>query len=162
MKDEPADKPESHTGARAILTVEQRVTHIVGMMERLEWVRGKSGPILAAEWGVSLSVVEKASAEAHRRCVADRDDAARDISQGALKLFREAILNGDAKAAKLMGDLLADVSGARAPERRELSATVTAGATPEEASRLVRETFGGHALPKEDAEKPEDSGKLDE
>lgn len=158
---EPADKPDSHAQARAILTVEQRVTHIVGMMERLEWERGKSGPKLAFEWGVSLSVVEKASAEAHRRCTADRDDAQRDISIGALKLFRDAIANGDAKSAKLMGDLLADVSGARAPEKRELSATVTAIATPEEASRLVRETFGGHALPKEDSN-PADSGKLDE
>jgi hypothetical protein len=123
---EPADKPDSPTRARAILTVAERVDHIAGMMERFEWVRGKSGPKLAAEWGVTLGVVEKASSEAHRRITADKDEAERDISVGARKLFREAVALGDAKAAKLMGDLWADVSGAKAPTKQDLRVAAVA------------------------------------
>jgi len=158
--DDGADAPaDGHTSARAILTVEQRVAHIVGMMERFEWVRGKSGPVLAEKWGLSLSVVEKASAEAHRRVTASKDDAERDITLGARKLFLEAVANGDAKAAKMMGDLWADVAGAKAPEKRELSGSVGVGeVSPATAAELVRKKFGGHAARPDPGETPGEGG----
>jgi hypothetical protein len=132
---------DGHTGARAILTVEQRIAHIVGMMERFEWVRGKSGPKLAAEWGVSLSVVEKASAEASRRCTADADEIRRDISLGGLELMREAIREKRPGDFTKLGELLATVSGAKAPEKHQIG--TLDGATPGRAREVMGELFGG-------------------
>lgn len=56
--------------------VAARVAHIAGMMRRLEWVRGSSGEALAAEWGLSLSAVKLAAAEAHRIVCAEVLDPA--------------------------------------------------------------------------------------
>lgn len=125
------------------MSVAERVDHIAGMMERLEWQRGKSARELAKTWGCSVSTVENYSAEAHRRMVADRDEAVRDISVGARRLYIDAVNNGDAKAAKMMGDLWADVAGAKAPIKQELGVTA---ASPAAASRLVREAFGDKVI----------------
>jgi hypothetical protein len=116
MADDTAD-PASPTRARAIPTVEERIDHIVGMMERFEWVRGKSAPMLAAEWGLATNTVEHAAAEASRRCTGDADEARRDISMGARRLLRKAIQDEDDKAFKNVADVWAMVSGAKAPEK---------------------------------------------
>ncbi len=121
-------------------TVEGRVAYIVGMMERLEWERGKSARILAEQWGLALTTVEGNSAEASRRVVASADDVRRDITLGGRTLLRQALIDNDAKAFGIVGKLLADVSGANAPQRSEVLST---SATPAEAARLVREVFGG-------------------
>jgi hypothetical protein len=139
-EDTPADKPDSHPGARAIPTVEERVAHIVGIMERLEWERGKTGPKLAAEWGVSLSVVEKASAEASRRCTADAEEVRRDISVGGRQLMRDAVRDGRAGDFTKVGELLASVSGAKAAEKHLVGALE--GATPSKAREVMSELFG--------------------
>lgn len=138
---EPADKPDSHASARAILTVEERVSHIVGMMERFEWERGRSGPRLAAEWGVSLGTVERASAEASRRCTADADEVRRDITLGGRKLLRAAIEDGDCAGFRQVADVLASVSGAKAPEKHQIGALESA--TPGKAREVMAELFGG-------------------
>lgn len=119
-EESPADEG-SHARARTILTVEQRVAHIVGMMERFEWERGKSAPVLAESWGLATATVEGHAAEAHRRVVADPDEVRRDITVGAKQLMKRAIATGDCQGWKAVGDLLASVSGAKAPEKRELT-----------------------------------------
>ncbi len=143
-KGKPA-RATSHASARTSLTVAERVAHSVGMMERLEWERGRSAPRLAEQWGLAKDTVEGHAAEAHRLVTADKDEAVRDITAGARRLFREAVQMGDAKAAKAIGDLWADVAGAKAPTKQEIDARVTEAATPAEAARLVREQFGENA-----------------
>lgn len=88
-------------------------------MSELEWERGVTGVELAEVWGVSVSSVENYSAEASRLVTGDEHDARRDITAGARKLFRQAVAEGNAKDVKMMGDLWATVSGAKAPEKRE-------------------------------------------
>jgi hypothetical protein len=88
-------------------------------MSELEWERGVTGIALAELWGISLSAVENYSAEASRLVTGDEHDARRDITAGARKLFRRAVSDGNAKDVKMMGDLWATVSGAKAPEKRE-------------------------------------------
>jgi hypothetical protein len=144
-EDETPVSTASHAGARTSLTVAERVAYIVGMMERLEWERGRSARKLAELWGLAKDTVEGHAAEAHRLVTADKDEAVRDITIGARKLFREAVQSGDAKSAKAIGDLWADVAGARAPTKQEIEARVTEGASPAEAARLVREQFGEKA-----------------
>lgn len=111
------DRP--HARARGLDTVKDRVAYIREMMLRLEWVRGVTGPDLAPIWGVAESTVNNYAAEASRQVIGDEDEAKRDITAGARKLFKQAVEQGNSKAAKEMGDLWATVSGAKAPEKRE-------------------------------------------
>lgn len=131
----------SPTRTRAAPTVEERIDHIVGMMERFEWVRGKSAPTLAAEWGLAVNTVEHAAAEASRRCTGDADEARRDISVGARKLLRKAVDAEDAQAFKQVADVWAMVSGAKAPEKHQVGPLD--GATPGKAREVMSELFGG-------------------
>jgi hypothetical protein len=140
-EDHPADESGRHTGARAILTVEERVTHIVGMMERFEWVRGKSAPALAAEWGLAVSTVEHSAAEASRRCTGDADEARRDITLGARRLLKSAIESDDKQGFKQVAEVWAMVSGAKAPEKHQVGPLD--GATPGKAREVMAELFGG-------------------
>lgn len=136
---------QGHAQARTSLTVEQRVDHCAELMANLQWERGKTAKRLAQEWGLSVSAVEAHSAEASRRVVGDRDEAIRDITAGARKLYTQCVQEGDAKGAKAIGELWADVAGAKAPTKTEVDARVSGVATPGEAARLVREKFGEHA-----------------
>ncbi len=144
--------PES-PHARAILTVEERIARIVDLMERFEWVRGRTAGVLAAEWGLSQSTVENYSAEAHRRIVGDKDEAIRDITAGARKLFRQMVDMGDARSAKAIGDLWADIAGAKAPARQEIAAAIVdaSEATPSKAREIMRGLFASQAAPDKQA-----------
>ncbi len=152
MADDGADSP-SHPRARAILTVDERVEHIVGMMERLEWVRGKSAPELAAQWGFAVSTIEGHAAEAHRRVIQDPEDIKRDLITGCRKLFKSAVDNDEVKDATAIGGLLASVSGAKAPQK--IDATVSSSSDDDErlAGKLARLVAGIQA--------DEDSGSSD-
>jgi len=141
-------RSESHTRAKAKKPgVRECINVIVGMMERLEWKRGKSARELAELWGVSVSTIENYSAEASRMVTADADEARRDITAGCRKLFREAVETSDHKGARAVGELWANVSGAKAAEKHELSGALGIGEpTPKDAARAIREHFGSHAL----------------
>jgi hypothetical protein len=150
-EEDPETPQPSHASAIPD-TVEERVRYIVGLMERLEWQRGKTSRVLAELWGLAVSTVEGNAAEASRRIVASAEDVRRDITLGGGRLLREALQAGDAKAFGIVGKLLADVSGANAPQRSEVLST---SATPAEAARLVREVFGGQGakpVPEPDAD----------
>lgn len=153
---EPAEVA-TNARARTILTVKERVAHIRGIMLRLEWTRGVTGHELADEWGLSYSAVCDHAAEASRQIVGDKDEAARDITAGARQLMQLMLQSGDAKAFTAVANLLADVSGAKAPTKQEVSVGPVNSAT---AASFVREAFGEKALPRdldtEDAPEPGD------
>jgi hypothetical protein len=138
---EQADPSGRHTGARAIPTVEERVSHIVGMMERFEWERGKSAVALAEKWALAVSTVEHSAAEASRRCTANAEEVARDISIGGRQLLRDAIRDGRPGDFTKVGELLATISGAKAPEKHQIG--TLDGATPGRAREVMGELFGG-------------------
>jgi hypothetical protein len=142
-------EPESASHAREIptgLSVEGRVAYIADLMERLEWVRGKTGKQLAAAWGLAQATVDAHACEASRRVTADATEIRREITVRGLQRLASA---EDDKSFAALGKLLADVSGANAPQRAEVLST---SATPAEAARLVREMFGGQGA------KPEAEG----
>ena len=143
-----AEDEKSHGQAR--LKKADRINRMVAMMERLEWVRGVTGPELAEEWGFAIETIEKDAAEASRRVrlSVEPGTAREDIAAGCKRLFREAIAASDAKSAKAVGDLWAMVSGAKAAERHEFEVT----ANPEKAAALVRSTFGEHASSDEESD----------
>ncbi len=146
-------QPEAsgQTRARAVttLTVRQRVAHIRGIMERLEWRRGVTGDDLAEQWGLSIKSIEAHASEASRQIVGDKDESARDITAGAVQLLQQALQAGDARAFKMMGDLLADISGAKAPARQEIAAALmdVNEATPSKARDMMRNLFSSQAAP---------------
>ncbi|MBA3913667.1 MAG: hypothetical protein H0X25_07385 [Acidobacteriales bacterium] len=130
--------PESPR-ARVIPTVEQRIAHIVDLMEQFAWVRGKTAGLLAADWGLSQSTVENYSAEAHRRIVGDKDEAIRDITLGARKLLKQAVEMGACRDFAAVANILADVSGAKAPTRQEVAVETISPATARE---VMADLFG--------------------
>ncbi len=149
------------TRARAVttLTVKQRVAHIRGIMERLEWRRGVTGDDLAEQWGLSIKSIEAHASEASRQIVGDKDESARDITAGAVQLLQQALQAGDARAFKMMGDLLADISGAKAPARQEIAAAILDAndVTPSKARDMMRNLFSSQAAPGKQAAAEDDS-----
>lgn len=130
-------EPASPAPARTSLTVEERIDFIAGMMERLEWVRGKSAKQLAAQWGLAKDTVEGHAAEASRRIVGDKDEAIRDITAGARQLMRRMLDASDAKGFTSVANLLADVAGAKAPVKQEHK---VAGVSLDDLSELKQST----------------------
>jgi bacterioferritin-associated ferredoxin len=142
MADEEANSADhrNHAPARGLTTPAERVDYIVGLMECLEFRRGKTNDELAAVWGVSPSTVGNYSAEASRRVTADPDDAKRDISAGCRRLFKQAVDEGDAKSARAVGELWATVSGAKAAEKHQIIPPTEV--TPQKARELMSDLFG--------------------
>lgn len=120
-------------------TVAERVSFVADLMESLQWVRGKTGLAIANAWGLSESALKTYAAEASRLVTADADDARRDITAGCRKLFRDAVFDGDAKSAKAVGELWADVAGAKAPEKHQIGALDDL--TPAKAREVMAEMF---------------------
>lgn len=131
-------------------------------------VRGKSVREIAEALGISKS---QAAVDVRAAMAATAKEAEENVNeQRGLELGRleralevvESVLTksngaeeGDELALKALDRLVkiqdqrAKILGLYAPEKREIAASV-ATASPEAAARLVRETFGAHALPKED------------
>ena len=124
-------------------TVSDRIEFIADTMSDLKWQRGKTGKLIANQWGLSVSTVEGYAAEASRLVIGNREVAQRDITAGAVKLFTAAVHIGDAKSAKMMGDLLAAVSGAAAPQKQEIAHSIGA-ATPKTAREVMATLFKGN------------------
>lgn len=103
---------------------EARIEHVCGMMRRLEWRTGESGPELAQAWGLSRSSVEKYAAEASRRVRAELSDPAevQRLTGAALaKVLHEASQDGDRRNVIRAAAELARIFGAVAPARHEIS-----------------------------------------
>ena len=123
-------------------TVIERVDYIADVMAACAWETGKTGKVLAKHWGLSVSTVEGYSAEASRLIVADPTTWKRELATGAAKLYRQAIANGDARSAKMMADVLSEVTGAAAPTKQEIAHTI-GEATPKTARDVMADVFKG-------------------
>jgi hypothetical protein len=121
-------------------SVDDRIDFIVDLMANLEWERGKTAKKIAAAWDLSIKTVEGYSATASRIVVADEDDARRDITAGCRKLMRDALQDGNAKDFGVVGKLLAEVSGAKAPEKHQVGALDDV--TPQKAREVMAGLFG--------------------
>lgn len=140
-------------------TVAARVDFVADLMEELEW-DSRFHPWLAELWGLSEPSIHAHATEASRRVTGDAESARRDITAGARKLWKKAVDDEDAKAARAIGELWASVSGAKEPERHVVMAA-SGEVTPEMAARLVRESFGEKARPHADRDtKPVDPGEV--
>lgn len=121
-------------------TVAERVAFIADMMADLEWERGKSAKLLAERWDMAQSTIENYSAEASRMVTGDEEEARRDITAGCRKLFKDAVANLDAKGAKAVGELWAQVSGAKAPDKHQVG--TLDDVTPQKAREVMAGLFG--------------------
>ena len=137
---------DEQTPRRTAPSVEERIDFICELMAQLLWERGKTAKRLAAEWGLAVATVEGNAAEASRRMTADKTDVARDIGVVARKAMLEAAEARDFRGVKAMGDLLLDVSGARAPTKVENKIT---GVELEDIDKL-RESAMANACPPEE------------
>jgi hypothetical protein len=100
-------------------TVRERVAYIVELMSELEWDGRASIHALSEAWELSESAIKQYSAEASRLVTGDEETARRDITAGCRRLFKRAVAGDDAKAARAVGELWAQVSGAKAPEKHQ-------------------------------------------
>lgn len=126
-----------------ILTdVESRVEFISDLMEDMVWHRGKSAKILAKRWGLSKGTVENNASEASRRVTADAETVRRTITAQGTKLMTDAFRGGKAKDWSLVSKLLAEVSGANAPVKQEIS--INDDASPARAKELLGLAFRGN------------------
>ena len=119
------DEPITTAHARAIDTAApskaDRIEHIFKLMTAMEFTRGRTVRHLSELWGLHEDTVSRDAAEAHRMVMCDKDDAARDITITARTMLKAASDALDFRGVKAMGDLLLDVSGARAPAKQELT-----------------------------------------
>lgn len=118
-------------------TVRERVQYIVGLMEALEYEKGKTIYELAAAWDLAESTIGTYSAEASRQVTGDEHEARRDITAACRAVLREAAKAKNARDVRAVGELLAKVSGAMAPEKTEHRVT---GVSLDDISELRRTT----------------------
>lgn len=135
-----ASKPLEHPECPE--TVAERVHYVFGLMCQLEYVRGKTTNELSEKWGLAVSTIENYTAEASRRIYTDPETARFNITAGCQALFKDAVARGDAKGARAVGELWANVAGAKSPELHKVDASVEATANPDAAAALVRQLFG--------------------
>lgn len=117
-------------------SVSDRIDFIADIMSELQWVRGKTGKKLAKHWGLSESTLGGYAAEASRRVTAPADEIRREVTIRGLQRLAHA----DDKSFAAIGKLLADVSGANAPNKQEIA--LEAGtATPGRAKDIMALAF---------------------
>ncbi len=124
-------KPASRAKAlppTAPQSTEARVQHVMGMMRRLEWVTGESGPALAEQWGLSWHTLEGHACEASRRVCAegiDRDSVLALTTSAMRRALARSDAKGDSRAVADLARTWAGVSGASAPTK--IDATIREG-----------------------------------
>ena len=137
------------------LTVEERIQFVVSLMEAGQFRRGRTGKMLAKEWGLSVSAVGNITCEASRivkRAILDPETVSVDVSL-ALRHELEAAqddassLRGTREGLKARDQVIAaakvwsDITGATAPQKLDIEHKETQ-ATPEDAARIMRAKFG--------------------
>lgn len=146
---ESGTRPTTETCARARepgivhqgLT-ESRIEIIAQRMRALTWVRGKTGPELAREWGVSKRTLEGLAGEASRRVRAeltDLDGAHVDILGALRRVVSEGFETGDLKAVVHASKTYAQVVGAMAPTKIAVREEPPEKLTDEQLEALARE-----------------------
>lgn len=142
--------PQTHGG-----TVEARIAHIVGLMREMKFRTGKTGPELAAKWGLSPATVAEHTAEASRIVrasnIVDRDSIGATIGAALDKAIYEAASEKQWRVVAQLVDVWAKIAGVVAPVKTEVTAMIGATATPGEARKVMRELFPGAVGPEDDA-----------
>jgi hypothetical protein len=89
---------------------DQRISKVVDLMVANEWVTGRTGKTLAAEWGVSSSRVKQIAAEASRivrRAVGDPKDIKKLLLSGLHQVVERTLHKGEfrtmVEAARTIG-----------------------------------------------------------
>jgi hypothetical protein len=112
-----------------------RLAYIIDLMRSALWVRGESGKLLAAHWGLSAKQVRHEASDASHVVRARLDEV--DVSVLRAQVVNELrwasrqarlVKDDPAKAGKLAVDAakaFAEVTGAGAPKRQQVQ--VTAG-----------------------------------
>lgn len=102
---------------------EGRVRAVIDLMSANRWVKGETGPLVAAAWGLSPATLEQVAAEAHRRIVATIDpDVVRSRLCTALDHgLTMAIVNEDPKGLAQVAKTYADITGVMSPKKHELT-----------------------------------------
>jgi hypothetical protein len=121
LRTEATVKPLTRTRATPEQTAE-RVETIAGMMRRLEWDRGVSGPMLAKEWGLEVNTVNHLAAEASRLVmheVTDPEGLKVEVATVLRENLHRASRASEYKAVASLADVVTKIVGARAPERHE-------------------------------------------
>jgi len=126
---------------------ELRLDHIAKMMRALQWETGESGPALAKEWNLSVDRLKHLAAEASRRVraeITDVDYVTATVCSALQTVLRHAIAESDnprmvagPDGSMVEGDpnksrktvieaakTWADITGARAPNKIQLSGGV--------------------------------------
>lgn len=148
-KPKRARKTQVRPKRQIALSIPERVAFIAEMMRACTWVRGRSEDDLARLWGMTASGVRNHSAEAARVVraeIANPDAAVVDVVANAMDIMRECRDAGDARNAIGALKLVAEVTGAMAPQKHQVesSGSLTV-ASPAEAAALVRREFGTKA-----------------
>lgn len=134
---------------------ETRIAEIMGLVRSWKWQRdAKAVAKHARKWALSEDYVRDLANEAKRRVYAEVTDPAAvsgDVATALAAIVAENMAitgKGRVQARRLVvdaGKALAQIVGAMAPQRHEIS---TGEATPARAAELVRERFG-RVTPKE-------------
>lgn len=121
---------------------EQRIAHIMDMMRRWEWKRGKSAGDLATTWGLAVSTVEELSSEASKRVRAEVTDPERvsgTVGSALSKVLHDSMDDGDRKSVIDASKAWAQIVGAMAPQRVDV--TARGEPTPADAQRILKRKF---------------------
>lgn len=133
---------------------ELKILEIMELMRSWQWVKRKTAQDLAAKWGVGVDWVEDLSAIASKRVraeVTDPGEVSMTVGVALSKVLHDAMDEGDKKSVIDSAKVWAQIVGAMAPQRHEVTEVQ---ATPQMAQRLVREAFGQvtPSLPESDSD----------
>lgn len=107
------------------MTREERVQAIMRLMRDLQWETGRTGGILANKWGLSEGTLKQYAAEASRRVraeVNDPDFVGATVGQALLEVVKKhSGPGGDSRHVIGAAKVWADIAGASAPNRTEVS-----------------------------------------
>jgi hypothetical protein len=132
---------------------EARIQHIESLMRSFTWRRGKTYRELAREWDLSEDTVRQYSAEASRRiraAIMDPTEVNAAVGAALEEALSQCVTDGNWKLVSQLCDTWAKISGAAAPAKHEIEASLNAD--PAKAAALVREMFGGNAAKSDDAD----------
>lgn len=102
---------------------ENRVRTIMTLMADMRWENGVTSGLLADRWGLHVNTVSSMAGEASRRLKSVIDPAyVRTKIGNALDLaINKAVETGDVKGLAMVTRVYADVSGANAPKKHEVT-----------------------------------------
>lgn len=102
---------------------EEKVQHCMTIMRELRWIRGKTAPVLAKEWGLTVANLESISAEAWRRVkaeVTDPDATSATVCTALEKVMRDSLADDDRRNAIEASKVWAQIAGAVAPTKVQI------------------------------------------